>query len=326
MPGQLEQSDFLWYYSVGRVARDSGLSHVYDLDLELAAQSQTAGVELAVQDVFPPNHPPFVFPVLMLLAGLSYRSAYLVYLPILLAIVAAGLPTLAGTLRQQGWSRSQIWTVLIGLLLFEPFFISLLKGQDTAILLLGGLLWISGLARADDRLAGLGLALTLVRPQIALMMALPFLFRRIKVFWWFVAGGTLLALYSFAQIGWTGTQELLHNLTLSSAGGGYRMNQEAMFNFLGLVIRLDSGLNSNLVHGLALLEVPVLCLLLAGARSGRLPSPRSMLIPMYLSLLLLVSDLWDPIRYPAAYFLMFLLPAWAWWADKNGRLETPAGR
>jgi hypothetical protein len=250
MPGKLEGADFLAYYSVGRVARADGLSRVYDLDLEAAAQAETAGVPLGTLQVLPPNHPPFLYPFLTLLAELDYRRAYFGYALLLIFLVVAGLPSLYRALRENGWPRASIWIALAGVLLFEPFFFSVLKGQDSAVLLLGGLLWFSGLARNDDRLAGLGLSLMLIRPQIALLLAVPFLFRRRKVWWWFCAGVLALGLYSFIQVGWTGVKDYLYILTISSGGTGYGLAEAAMFNFTGLVMRLAPGLEIGLVHAL----------------------------------------------------------------------------
>ena len=190
--GKLEGADFLMYYSVGRVAREYGLNRVYDLDLEAAAQAEITGIHLDSQQILPPNHPPFLNPLLGLLAGLDYRAAYFGYVLLLVILVVAGLPALYRVLQQNGWSHTQAWVALVGVSLFEPLFMSVLKGQDSALLLLGGLLWFSGLTRNNDRLAGLGLSLTLIRPQVAIVLAVPFLFRKRKVFGWFCAGAAAL--------------------------------------------------------------------------------------------------------------------------------------
>ena len=250
MPGKLEGADFLMFYSVGRVARADGLSRVYDLDLEAAAQAETAGVPLGTLQAFLPNHPPFLYLLLGLLAGLDYHTAYFGYALLLVILVVAGFPALYRALRENGWPRAPVWVMLAGVLLFEPFFFSVLKGQDSAVLLLGGLLWFSGLTRHDDRLAGLGLSLTLIRPQIALFLAFPFLFRQRNVWWWFCAGALALGLYSFIQVGWTGVRDYLHILTISAGGAGYGLAETAMFNFTGLILRLIPGLEIGLVHAL----------------------------------------------------------------------------
>ena len=179
-PGKLEGADFLTYYSVGRVASQHGLSRVYDLDLEAAAQAEITGVAVGVQYVLPANHPPFLYPYLEFLARLPYREAYNGYTALLGTLAIIGLIFLGCALEHNGWPRGQVYMTLAGVLLFEPLFISILKGQDSALLLLGGLLWLSGLSRNDDRLAGLGLSMTLIRPQIALLLGLPFLCRQRK--------------------------------------------------------------------------------------------------------------------------------------------------
>jgi len=270
-PGKLGGADFLTFYSVGRVARESGLNRVYNLDLEAAAQAQTAGVHLGSQQILPPNHPPFLFPVLGMLAGLDYRFAYFVYVLLLIGLVVAGLPVLYRVLQYNGWSPVQARVALLGVMLFEPLFMSVLKGQDSALLLLGVILWSSGLTRNNERLAGLGLSLTLIRPQVAILLALPFLFRRRRIFAWFLAGATALGLYGFLQVGWTGVQDYLHILTLSAGGEGYGMAESAMFNFTGLLLRLAPQLSLDLVHaigwGLFAAALAGLCVLWAFSKS-----------------------------------------------------------
>jgi hypothetical protein len=247
-PGKLEGADFLFYYSVGRVARNHGLGAVYNLDFESAAQAEVTGLPVGAQQIFLPNHPPFLHPVVLFLSGLDYRAAYLGFVAFLFLLVAAGLPSLGCALKQNGWPRGQVFVILAAVLLFEPLFISALKGQDSALLLLGGLLWFSGLTRKNDRLAGLGLSLTLIRPQIAIVLAVPFLFRRRNLFGWFFAGAAVLGLYSLLQVGWTGAQDYLHILTVSSGGEGYGLAEKAMFNFTGLLLRLAPQLSLGLVH------------------------------------------------------------------------------
>ena len=249
--GKLEGADFLMFYSIGRVARQYGFHQVYNLSLEAVAQAQTAGFRPGTWQILLPNHPPFLYPFLEFLAGLDYRTAYIGHAMLLVFLVVAGLPVLYRVLRRNNWPRTQTWIGLAGVILFEPFFISVLKGQDSAILLLGGLLWFSGMVQDNDPLAGLGLSLILIRPQIALLLAIPFLFRRRKVFVWFCGGGLVLGLYSFALVGWTGAKDYLQILTFSGGGYGYVLAEAAMFNFTGLASRLASDLSTNLVYALS---------------------------------------------------------------------------
>ena len=260
--GELEGADFVFYYSAGRVAREYGLGEVYNLDLESAAQAEITGLPVGAQQFFLPNHPPFLYPLVMLLSGLDYRSAYLLFVAFLVLLAIAGLPSLGSALKLNGWSRPQVFLALVGVLLFEPLFISVLKGQDSALLLLGGLLWFSGWMRNDDRLAGLGLSLSLIRPQIALVLAVPFLFRKRKIFGWFCVGAVLLGLYSFLQVGWQGMLDYLQILTLSAGGTGYGLSASSMFNFTGLLLRLAPRLDLGSVHllGWSLFGIAVVAL------------------------------------------------------------------
>jgi len=123
----------------------------------------------------------------MLLARLDYVPAFLtwsVLMSILFVLCAIILIRLVP--QAQGWDR---WILLLGTALFFPAFFSVINGQDTALLFTGSpQCGLYGLIQERDRLAGLGLALTLIRPHMGVMLALPFIFRRRKVWWWFVVG------------------------------------------------------------------------------------------------------------------------------------------
>jgi len=249
-PQMLAEADFRVFYAAGRIARQEGFGQVYDLTLERRFQAEVAGRPLTDEELLTYNHPPFLLPVLWLLARLDYPVAYISYCLVQILLAVAGLPLLFRLLRAKNWPRPQIWVLLIGVLLFQPLFISILKGQDTAFCLLGEILWLCGLLRDDDRMAGLGLSLTLIRPQIAVVLAIPFLFRQRKVFWWFCIGGAALGLLSLAMVGLAGVKDYLRILTISVSGQGYGLNQSAMFNFTGLALRLFPHVDPGLIHWL----------------------------------------------------------------------------
>ena len=74
------------------------------------------------------------------------------------------------------------------ILVFFPIAVALTQGQDTALLFLGASAFVV-LLRADRDLAGRAvLSLTVIRPHIALGIALPFLFARRQVFLGFLVG------------------------------------------------------------------------------------------------------------------------------------------
>ena len=250
-PQVLAEADFRAFYAAGRIARQEGFGQVYDLTLEHRFQAEVAGRPVTDEELLTYNHPPFLLPALWLLARLDYPVAYIGYCLVQILLAVAGLPILFRMLRAKNWPRPQIWVLLVGVLLFQPLFISILKGQDTAFYLLGEILWLCGLLRDDDRMAGLGLSLTLIRPQIAVVLAIPFLFRRRTVFWWFCAGGAALGLLSLAVVGPGGAQDYLRILAVSAGGQGYGLSQSAMFNFTGLGLRLFPHVDLGMIRWLA---------------------------------------------------------------------------
>ncbi len=248
--GLAEGADFRWFYSVGKAFREHGSSHVYDLNLASVYQAEVAGAPVNAEKLLLPNHPPFVFPLMAILAGLDYRTAYYCYFVLVLLIMILPLSTIYQSLRKDGWPRLETLIVVIGLTLFEPFFVSLLKGQDTFLLYSGGLFLLSGWMLEKDWLAGFGLGLTLVRPQIALVLAVPFLFKKRKIWWWFLVTAAGLGLYSFVQLGWSGMGEYLHVLSLSTGVEGFGWDEEEMFNLVGLLLRVAPGLGLGVAHSI----------------------------------------------------------------------------
>jgi hypothetical protein len=363
VPEKLEGADFLAFYSAGRVAREYGFNHVYDLELQGVAQAHTAGVPVGSQQTLPANHPPFLYPFLGLVASLDYRSAYFCYALFLFFIVAAGLPSLYKNLVQNGWKPIHALVSMLGVLLFEPLFMSVLKGQDSALLLLGGLLWFSGLTTGKERLAGLGLALTLIRPQIAIVLAVPFIFKRGRIIHWFVAVAAVLGLFSILLVGRTGVLDYVQLIRLSAGGEGYGMAEKEMFNLTGMILRLFPQLNLGIIHiigwivyavaiivmsavwqksrsisfrhialltsislvsaphlhyhDLSLLVIPIIGLGLAGVRTGRWATWRAASMPLAVSVILLLCEFWDPVRFTVPYLMMIIFTALTWWYETH---------
>jgi hypothetical protein len=112
------------------------------------------------------------------------------------------------------------------------------------------MVWLVGMVRDKSWAAGLGLAMTLIRPQIALFLAVPFLFNRRKVWVWFVAAAALLVLYSISLIGLRGVTDFIHLTIISAAGQGFGLNEIGMFNFTGMLLRFIPAIPLGLLHGL----------------------------------------------------------------------------
>lgn len=247
-PGGYESTDFRGLYVAGRLVHAGHLSDLYDLELQYNFQTNYFGVLFNLTDLLSFNHPPILIPIQALLFSENYAASYWRWC-IFLAILLVGSSTLiARLLLIRKWDRVSTVVAVLGWLLFYPAFLSVFKGQDTALLLLGATIWLYGLLTGNDRLAGLGLALTTIRPQIALMLAIPFLFKRRQVWWWFCFGASLLVIYSVAMLGPQGTQGFWQVLLISARGEGYGISQSTMFNLMGVIFRLFPEADAQLVH------------------------------------------------------------------------------
>ncbi len=254
-PRQRTAADFLPFYAAGKIAITQGFGRVYDLEAERQAEDdvltttireaylqrgQVPPAELPTltpAEVNPFPHPPFVLPVLYGLAHLGYVPAFVVWSLLMLALFVAGCVTLVRLVPEiQGADR---WTLLLGSALFFPAFFSFINGQDSALLFLGTALWFSGLVRKRDRLAGLGLALTVIRPQVALVLALPFIFKGRRVWGWFCAGAGALVVLSLALLGRGGTEDYLRILAFSAGGSGFKFIKDAIHVDLGGLLHRD---------------------------------------------------------------------------------------
>ncbi|MBI4731705.1 MAG: DUF2029 domain-containing protein [Chloroflexi bacterium] len=270
-PSERTGSDFIAFYTAGRVAQTDGLERVYEPDLQQAVQEGVVGFDLAPGQVLLYNHVPYLVPILMALVNGNYVASFVRWTLVLAALFAIGAVLLTGLLRREGWSKGEAWVAAAGMLTFFPLFVSLLNGQDTAFTMLGLCLGVFGLLTGREWLAGLGLALATVRPHIAVLLAVPFLFRRQKVFGWFCVGTAVLGLFSLLLLGWAGARGFLDLLLVSAGGEFYGMHESAMVNLVGLLTRLAPGLEAHLIRwvgwGVYLAAIIVLCIIWARSRA-----------------------------------------------------------
>jgi len=236
-PAERSGADFIAFYAAGRISLTGKFPEVYIPQAQQAVEEGVLGFPITAEEVNPFVHPPFILPVLALIALLSYVWAFHLWAIFLLVLYFVGAIFLIRTVLHAR-ERKMLFASVV---LFFPAFFSILNGQDSALLLLGASLWLYGLLSKHDRLAGIGLALTTIRPHIALLLAVPFLFKQRKVWWWFLAGAAGLAVFSIMLIGIRGTENFLRILSISASGEGYKINEFAMVNFLGMLRRLFPG-------------------------------------------------------------------------------------
>jgi len=271
-PSQRTASDFMAFYAAGRSALEHTLADAYDVAYTKANEEKVLGYRIADRDVNFLVHPPLVLPILWLIAHFEYVPAFYLwasFLLILCGLCAQMTVKLFKTV--QGVNRLVLWC---GTFLFFPLYISVVNGQTSAMLLLGVLLWYYGFTKNSNHIAGLGLALATISPQIALILAVPFLFSPAyrKVWWWFCLGAGTLATISVAMVGIHGVQNYLHVLTLSASGEDYHTHESAMVNLIGLLKRMMPNLDSATIRTTGWI-VSLLGLISLCAISRRLSSP-----------------------------------------------------
>ena len=235
-PVEYTGADFIAFYAAGRIAQAEGPAQVYDLELQRHYEEEVVGFEVAPEHISPFLHPPFIVPLARALALDDFILSFVLWDLVMLAFLVLGALPLFYLLRE-GLSRQQRLVLLAGILLFFPCYASLVIGQDSAIFYFSACIWMFGMLTKRDWLAGLGLAGMTVRPHLALPLALPFLFKRRGVWWWFLIGAAVLALFSLAYVGADGIEGFFRVLLVSGRGENYHTGEEHMFNMIGLLVR-----------------------------------------------------------------------------------------
>lgn len=202
-------SDFMGFYTFGRISQTQGYPSIYKIEEQQKLQEEVVGHP--VTPIFY-THLPFIAPLAGILVDQDYIESFKRWAVVLLLLNAINVYILANLLELSKFTRENFAVLCLGAYLFDPTFSGFMNGQDTAILLTGAALWTYGLFSQKYMLSGLGLSLTTVRPQIALFLAIPFLFRHRNVFWGFVLGGSVLAVISFGLLRTEGTIQFIESI------------------------------------------------------------------------------------------------------------------
>lgn len=195
-------SDFMGFYSFGWIAKHKGISYLYDLKVQQDLQEQIVGHP--VTPIFS-THLPLTALLSMAVGDDDYVASFKRWAIVLLLLNVVNIFLLTKLLDLQKFTKENLIILALGAYLFDPSFSVLMNAQDTAIVLLGAILWAFGFFSKRYFLAGIGLSLTVFRPQIALFLAVPFFFHHRKVFWGFVLGSSVLAAISMGLLGYEGT-------------------------------------------------------------------------------------------------------------------------
>ena len=238
-----KESDFPAFYSAARLWHEG--INPYDLEQQCNKQLPIRG-----EPCLPFAHPPVLLPLLSLISNEDFVVSYYRWAILLLVVVMACLIPL--------YKISNQWQLSIQSILFLPIVIALALGQDTPFILFAVLCWLWLLGERRDFLAGLALSLSVLKPQLAILLGVPLLFARPRAFFGFAVGGFALLLFSFALVGKNGFSELLHIVRVMSHGEGFGVNPAVMISVTGLLARLGLASWTWVFFALALIAISVL--------------------------------------------------------------------
>src|SRR6266851_9296398 len=201
----VEKTDFSVTYLGARIIYQGQGAKVYDLREQASLKSSlfTRAEPLIYE------HPPFEAFFLAPLAGLPYRTAYLLW-GLVNALIWLVLPYVFrpyAPVPKDALGYLALW------LLFAPLGIALYQGQSSLLLLLLYALTFISLKLGHDFRAGLCLGLGLFKFQFVLPFLLIFVFRRKwKLLRGFALTAALLGAVSLAAVGWQGLLSYVHLL------------------------------------------------------------------------------------------------------------------
>ena len=219
---QPKETDFPAFYSAARIW--SSGRNPYDLEEQCRVQIPIRGVPC-----LPFAHPPIVLPLISLVSNDDFTNSYYRWCLLLVVVTAVCILPF--------YYLCGKWQLSIQTILFFPIIVAITFAQDTAFILLGVLLWTWLLISKRDLLSGLALSLAVLKPQIAILLALPLLFCRPKAFAGFCIGAAVLATYSLVLVGVQGFSGLLHIVQIMSQDQGYGVNAKVMQNATALLVR-----------------------------------------------------------------------------------------
>lgn len=238
--------DYLIYYSAGYIFRYDSPEQFYDLSLQKQVQA-TIVPEKNQEHFYPFNHPPILAPLMAWVVSGNYLASYLrwVIFLVIFQLIAMGV-LLRLMIRVFKWKVKDLFLVILSGLFFYPAIVALIRGQDSSFFLLGITLWVLGLFDSNDKVAGLGLAMALIRPQIAIVLAFLFLFKRQRILLWFLIWSLILFVYCYLFLGWTGIYGFVKVLIFSGQGLGFDVAK--MATLMGAILRWFPGIDPSLLH------------------------------------------------------------------------------
>lgn len=194
--------DFPAFYTAGHIIRDGNAHRLYDFSLQAQVQQAfllSHGWTFA-GGLLPYNYPPFFAPIFVPLSYLPLAWAFQVWSLVNIVLVLASTGLLLHVQKKR--SRRDLATAGLVVLAFFPVFRGLYNGQTNFLILFVVTLSYLALKSKRDYLAGVTLALGLVKPQLVVVIAAMLLYhRRWRAVSAFGITGAVLLFISWMMVG-----------------------------------------------------------------------------------------------------------------------------
>jgi hypothetical protein len=227
-------SDFSGFYTYGRIFQTRGIAYIHDASEQKRIQEQIVGYEV---NPIIYTHVPLTALLSAAVVDQDYVGSFKRWAVVLLLLNALNVYLLIKTLDANRFTKENLVILSMGAFLFFPTFSGYMNGREDVLLLLGVILWLSGLLSKKYFLAGLGLSLTTIRPQLAMMLAIPFLFRHRKVLLGFILGGSIHAGLTLALVGRDGIVKFMDSIVFIERTTWFEPHSFDMPTILGFIRR-----------------------------------------------------------------------------------------
>jgi len=164
--GRIKGADFLQFYTMGSLARTGNTAALYDLDA--FHQAQVALVPESSPELYPPVYPPHGALLFAPFSQLAFRPALLLWTLITIVVYAV---IVRSAWRPVAAALPDAPLVIAGAAAFPPFFYLVQYGQGTILILTAFWAGWIALERKQSFLAGMAFGLLLIKPQLALPLA-----------------------------------------------------------------------------------------------------------------------------------------------------------
>lgn len=167
--------DFLFLYTPARILMAGHAAQLYDYHTVSHMEAVVVAPLKMVRGGMPNVYPPYIAPLMVPLALLPYNAAYFLWLAFNAVLLLLSMHTLEVYAGIRGRAA---FVARFAVFLFLPVLVALLQGQTTMVVLAGWTLAFVALRGGSETVAGLALAVTLIKPQYALPWFLVLLLTR----------------------------------------------------------------------------------------------------------------------------------------------------